>query len=104
MDSTPHLAWLKARVSFASRLAVLGDYQNRRCSIEKSFEVDGIGYFEVSDGFGAFTTRRVYSAKDRDGLRRVIKLASKRWPSRNGFHERCRTCWKASPCIAIREW
>ena len=104
MDSTPYLTWLRARVSFASRLAALGDYQNHRCSIEKSFEADGIGYLEVSDGFGAFTSRRVYSAKDRDGLCRVLKLASKRWPSKNSLHQRFQTCWRASPCIAIREW
>jgi hypothetical protein len=96
MDSTPHLSWLKARVSFASRLAALGDYRNRHYSIEKSFEVDGIGYFEVSDGLDAFTTRRIYSRKDYKSLCRVLKLAGKRWPSQYTFHRRCRTCWRAS--------
>ena len=104
MDSLPHLTWLKAHVWVASRLALLGDYQNRHYSIVKSFEQEGIGYFEVSDGSGAFTIRRIYSQTDLDGLGRVLRLATKRWPSQNGFHRHCRTCWPASPCIAIRQW
>lgn len=104
MDSSPHSAWLKDQVAFASRVAVVGDYRDRRSFIEHSFEVDGLGYFEVCDGGDAFTTRRVHMQKDWELLYRVLTLAEKRWPSKHTYHKPCKDCWQASPCVAIRAW
>ena len=48
MDSSPHSAWLKDQVAFASRVAVVGDYRDRRSFIEHSFEVEGLGCLFVN--------------------------------------------------------
>ncbi len=81
-----------------------GDYQNRRSFIKRSFEADGIGYFEVSDGGDAFTTRRVHIQRDWEFIYLVLNLAEQRWPSKHTFHAQCKDCWQASPCVAILGW